>query len=184
MSKRYFSQHKWNKDSLLNFLSFHLIENVDYKILLIDNNEVYINVLTYKASHALFGKNGMNKPLCWATHPYMWGYSLQIKSYINRKHIFYFNFNLDKDDELAKLSFAYGLIKPYLKTWIVCVTSNHNEIWCDLEWIEKMPLLNQLFNKAEEPNDKNDYPKIKREIIFNIENTIDKEHMYGKKITN
>lgn len=27
-----------------------------------------INVLTYKASHALFGKNGMNKPLCWATH--------------------------------------------------------------------------------------------------------------------
>lgn len=182
MSKKYFSQHKWDKESLLFFLNCHLKEKEDYEILLIDGNEVYLNILNYKASHLLFGKKGMNKPLCWSTHPYMWAYSLQLERYKNRKHIFYFNFDLDKNDELAKISFAQGMIVDTDIPWIVCFTSNHNEIWCNIEWSEKMPLLIDLFGKAKEPNDKNDYPKIKKEIIFNIESKIDKKHMYGKKI--
>lgn len=59
MSKKYFSQHKWSKESLLSFLHNHLVEKEDYQIVLDQGNELYINILTYNASHKLFGKGGI-----------------------------------------------------------------------------------------------------------------------------
>lgn len=180
MSKKYFSQHKWNKESLLSFLHNHLVEKEDYQIVLDQGNELYINILTYNASHKLFGKGGMNKPLCWASHPYMWTYSLHYKNYKDRKHFFYFNFDLDKNDELAKIAFISGKRNEGSEVLIDAFTSNHSEIWCNTEWPENIDLLKKVNEKCRVPNDIDKYPIVNLSILFNIEKTINKEHVYGK----
>lgn len=157
-----------------------MVEKEDYQIVLDQGNELYINILTYNASHKLFGKGGMNKPLCWASHPYMWTYSLHYKNYKDRKHFFYFNFDLDKNDELAKIAFISGKPNEVSEVLIDAFTSNHSEIWCNLEWPENIDLLKKVNEKCCVPNDIDKYPTVSMPILFNIEKTIDKEHVYGK----